>query len=89
MLQDSTMPTQRAGPVANPTTNRVTVSFATSCETCSSSAMLGRHPDGELDAILPFMIVTMQATVIYHLLADDQFFGFSTSLVETVQMVDQ
>lgn len=51
--------------------------------------MLGRHPDGELDAILPFMIVMMQATVIYHLLAADQFFGFSTSLGETVHGIDQ
>lgn len=88
-MYDFIILTQRAGPVANPTTNSVTVSFATSCETCNSSDMLGRHPDGELEAMLPFMIVMMQATVIYHLLAADQFFGFSTSLGETAQGIDQ
>lgn len=45
--------------------------------------MDGRHPDGEEDAKLPFMIVMMHANVMNHLRAGDQFFGFSTSFGET------
>lgn len=45
--------------------------------------MDGRHPDGEEDAKLPFMMVMMHANVMNHLRAGDQFFGFSTSFGET------
>lgn len=47
--------------------------------------MLGKHPDGDEEAMLPFMIVMMHAAVMNHLRAADQFFGFSISSGETDQ----
>lgn len=48
-------------------------------ETCNSSAMLGRQPEGLEDANVAFTTSKTLTTVMYHLRFGDQFLGFSMS----------